>query len=457
MRNKRILFLGLAGLFSLIAVLAIAMPVWAANRVPIYFFWGDGCPHCAEEKPFLQKLVDNNNLLEVREYEVWKSPGNQQRLKDMAEALNFTPSGVPVTIVGEKVWIGYNAAIGAEIEAAVDACLANGCPDPGAGVLFNKGSARDWSSSGPADPGTAPEPGEGKTITLPLIGTIDLSHQSLFLSTLLIAFVDGVNPCSMWVLTMLIALTLHTGSRRKIFTIGFIFITVTALVYALFIAGVFTVLNMVNFVGWIRVVVALISLVFAIINIKDYFWFKEGVSLTIADKDKPGIINKMRRVMDASDNFWAMAGATVVLAAGVSLVEFSCTAGFPVLWGNMVASQNVPALTFVLLLLVYLIIYQLDELAIFGIAVVTLKSNRFEEKHGRIIKLVGGMLMLSLALVMIINPALMNNVGTSLLIFGLAFLLAALVYFVHRNVLPRMGIRIGSEIGDSSRKRKRRR
>ncbi len=43
-------------------------------------------------------------------------------------------------------------------------------------------------------------------------------------------------------------------------------------------------------------------------------------------------------------------------------------------------------------------IYQLDEMAIFGTVVVTLKASKLEEKHGRILKLIGGTLMLTLAI-----------------------------------------------------------
>ena len=139
---------------------------------------------------------------------------------------------------------------------------------------------------------------------------------------------------------------------------------------------------MTSFVGWIQVVVALVALFFAAVNIKDYFFYKEGLSFTISDDKKPGIFQKMRRVMDASQNIWGLIGATIVMAAGVSLVEFSCTAGFPVLWTNLLAAQNVTALTFVLLLLVYMLIYQLDELGIFFVAVYTLKASKSEYASG---------------------------------------------------------------------------
>jgi hypothetical protein len=283
-------------------------------------------------------------------------------------------------------------------------------------------------------------------LAVPWLGTLDLSRQSLAVSTALIAFVDGFNPCSLWVLSVLPALTLHTGSRRKVLLIGVVFLTVTSLVYMAFITGLFTMFSVVSFVGWIQVAVALVALFFALVNIKDYFRYKEGISFTIADEKKPGLYRRMRKVLDAGNSTWGLIAATVVLSAGVSLVEFSCTAGFPVLWTNLLISQQATAMTFGLLLLVYMVIYQIDELGIFLAAVFTLKASRLEEKQGRILKLVGGMLMLTLAAVMLVNPAWMNTLDTSLWVFAAAFGLTGGVLLAHRTLLPRLGIYIGPEI-----------
>ena len=90
-------------------------------------------------------------------------------------------------------------------------------------------------------------------------------------------------------------------------------------------------------------------------------------------------------------------------------------------------------------------IYQLDELVIFFAAVYTMKATRMEEKGGRILKLIGGTLMLSLAIVMLVNPAIMNSLGKSMLVFAIAFISAGIVLLLHRVILPRFGIWIGSE------------
>ncbi|MBP8856513.1 MAG: hypothetical protein KBG60_00740 [Anaerolineaceae bacterium] len=446
------------------------------HPITVYLFYGEGCPHCAKAKPFLESLAEKYPELDLRSFEVYYDEVNQQFFVEMAEKFGLEQMYVPTIFIGEKYLVGYSEEYAPNIEAEVLYCLQNGCPDPARGLQIpgeigleqftvtpesatglletaTPGAAKSTppvESTLPVEPTQPPDDPprfeeENFQVKLPIFGTINLESKSLTLSTILIALLDGFNPCSLWVLSMLLALTLHTGSRKKIIVVGLVFITVTAAIYALFIAGLFSILKVASFMGWVRVVVALIAMFFAVVNIKDYFWYKEGVSLTIADEKKPGIYQRMQAVMHASHSWWGLVGATIVLAAGVSLVEFSCTAGFPVLWTNLLTAQNVSLAVFFGLLLIYMLIYQFDELVIFFAAVTTLRASRLEERHGRILKLVSGVFMLTLSLVMLINPALMNNLVTTLLIFAIAVIASLLVLLVHRVILPELGVRIGSE------------
>lgn len=449
----------LSGLGLSIERAQAAPPAQESQPVVLYFFWGDGCPHCEQQKPFLEELKGRYPNLEVRDYEVYNIPKNREIFLQMAADVGFEARGVPTTIIGEDHWVGFGGETAQRIEAQVAACSTAGCPDAGEGIVPEASAPEPTATPAPTPLPEAPteQPveheapplavetnGPNNTLTLPLIGTIDLEQQSLWVSTALISFVDGFNPCSLWVLSILISLTLRTGSRLKVFLTGFVFLFITSLIYVLFIAGLFSMFTFIGFMGWIQVVVALLALIFASVNIKDYFWYKEGVSFTIADEKKPGIYKKIRDIMRA-DSLWAMMGATVIMSTGIAIVELPCTAGFPVIWTSIVSAQGVDQLTFVLLLLLYMIIYLLDELSVFVIAVFTLKSSKLEEKHGRVLKLIGGILMLTLAVVMLIDPAWMNNVTTTLIIFAMAFGAAILVLLIHRKVLPRFGIHIGTE------------
>lgn len=447
-----LIHIGAILLFMVLTVLLTPVPIQAntaaeavlpqaadeALPITIYFFRGEGCPHCADEEVFLEDLIARYPNVKVMDYETWYDADNQALFNQIADAYGFKPQGVPTTFIGDQYVVGFNDNIAAQIENAVKFYMELGTyPDPMARL----------EPEPKATPRPTPTPIDVNStqIDVPLFGKVDLKNYSLLASTLIIAFIDGFNPCSLWVLSMLIALSLHTGSRKKVFLIGFVFITVTAAIYAVFILGLFSVMSILKYAGWIQVIVSLVAAFFALVNIKDYFWYKEGLSLTIADDKKPGLFKKMRSVINASDNIWATIGATIVLAAGVSLVEFSCTAGLPMLWTNLLNTQGAAPLTFGLLLLVYMLIYQLDELIIFIPAALTLRSSKFEEKQGRLLKLIGGVIMLVLAFVLLINPAWLNNIGSTLLIFAIAIGITLLVLLLHRVILPEFGIYIGSD------------
>jgi len=446
MVNKRNISNIILFMITVVALLVITggQPVRAEqNVVNIYIFEGEGCPYCAKALDYLRSLADDDPRIVIHDFEVYHNLENREYFVAFAAKHGYEPKYVPNTFIGDRYWIGFSDTIQAEMEQYIQDCLARPCVDFGKDILPET-SFPDVET--PPD-GETSDPANEKqfSLTLPLIGTINLADRSLFLSTLLIAFVDGFNPCSIWVLSMLLAITLNAQSRKKVLIIGFVFIFVTAFIYALFIGGLFTVFTFIGYVGWIQLIVALVAFVFAIVNIKDYFWYKEGISFTISDKKKPGIYKGIRRIMNAEESMWGLVTATVVLAAGVSLVEFSCTAGFPMIWTNLLVVQEVTGLAFVGLLLVYMLVYQLDELGIFLVAVFTLRKTKMEEKYGRILKLLGGMLMLSLAVVMLVDPTLMGNIGSSLWVFGGAFVVTALVLLLHRVILPKFNIHLGSE------------
>lgn len=379
----------------LAALLALFSP-WAA-AVEMHVFYGEGCPHCEEQHLFLDALQRTHPDVRIHRYEVWHADTHHRLFREMSASHGVDAGSVPTVFLEGRVWVGHSPRIAAEIEATVAKHIASG--DAGA-------------------------------IEIPGIGPLAVSGDSLVYSTLLIAFVDGFNPCSFWVLTLLMALVVHSGSRGRVALVGAAFLLTTTLVYGAFMVGLFSVLGYVLYLNWVQWLVACFAAVFGLVNVKDYFWYKRGISFTISEADKPGIYRRMRRVVASGGNPWALVTATVAMAVGVSLVELPCTAGFPVVWTALLAEHGIVGGAFLGLLALYLLVYLLDEMTVFAVAVATLRVGRFEERHGRVLKLVGGTVMLALALVMFWNPALMNRLGTSLLVFAAAMAAAVLVHLV---------------------------
>jgi glutaredoxin len=215
-----------------IALVALATVTRAAEpagppALTVYMISGATCPHCAEAREHFDALRARHPGVVVEEIEIWENRDNRPRARALAARAGAEFGAVPLIIIGDRHWIGFRAdPIGTEIDAAIAACLAAPCIDLGRADAVVT---------------TAPRPAQVSTrIDLPLLGTIDLGSQSLLVSTALIAFVDGFNACSLWVLSLLLAITLHSGRRGRVLLIGLLFLTVSSAIYALFIAGIVT-------------------------------------------------------------------------------------------------------------------------------------------------------------------------------------------------------------------------
>jgi phage shock protein E len=103
----------------------------ANARLRIYDFWGNGCPHCAKANEFLKPYVESKDGVVLQDYEVYYSKENQEKQNAVAEKLGVETGGVPLIIVGDQPFQGFDSAdkTGEDIKERVEYCLENGCPD----------------------------------------------------------------------------------------------------------------------------------------------------------------------------------------------------------------------------------------------------------------------------------------------------------------------------------------
>ncbi len=381
-------------------------PTEGDEPVVVLLFHGDGCPYCATAREFLDELAERHPDLEVRQFEVWNDSGNRELLRRTAAEHGFEASAVPVIFVGDRSWVGFNDAIGDEIEAVVAALLG--------------GEA-------------APEPGDAaSTVDVPFVGDVDVGDRSLVLATVLIAFVDGVNPCSLWVLSILLALVLHSGSRGRVLAVGSVFLLITSALYGLYMVGAYSALDYAGEARWIRVAVALVAGTFGVLHLKEYVTAR-GPSVSIPAERKPGLYRRMRALADVDRSLPTVLGGTVLLAAGVSLLETPCTAGLPLLWTDLLAAQDVSSAGAALLFALYLGVFLLDELVIFAAAVVTLRATKLQEQHGRVLQLASGTLMVTLAAAMVAAPRALESIAGTVAVFGGAAAVVVVVVAADRR------------------------
>jgi hypothetical protein len=350
-------------------------------------------------------------------------PQEKELYNEFKKTYNIVSAGFPIVFLG-NYYLAGDSAIQNNLESLVVKCLNESCICPIQNI-------NAFTSNLPNSGSMTFE--DEFIITVPFIGEVDLSNMSLYLVTLLIAFMDGANPCSLWMISFLLGIVLYTGSRKKILLIGLTFLITITIVYGIFLMGLINALYYIGYIFWIRLLIGLMALIFSAVNIKDYFYYKKGLSFTISDDSKHLLFKKIRNIMNPNNSLKAIIAGTIILALSVTLIELPCTAGLPMLWTSMLARNNITGIGFVIHLAIYLFIFLIDELALVIIAVYTLKATKFEEKHGRILKLFGGLIMAMLGSSMILKPELMDEFMNVLIIFIISILATAGINYAYNN------------------------
>ncbi len=87
------------------------------GKVNIYFFWGDGCPHCNNAMEFLNGLEDEyQKLFNLHTFEIYHNSENAELLNEFADILNENINGVPYMIIGDKSFFGYGESLNEDIK-----------------------------------------------------------------------------------------------------------------------------------------------------------------------------------------------------------------------------------------------------------------------------------------------------------------------------------------------------
>ena len=417
-------------LAAILMIVAVPASTDDTTQTILYFFVQDGCPACARMKPAIDDIAAEYERLTVHTLEVSGTMEYRVMLLEAAQAFSIERLSVPAVFLGDRVWIGYGESAVRQIREEVDRCLDEGCAD-----TFELVAAALAADAPEAPARTATAGGAD----VPSLFGVSADELPLVASTAAIAFLDGFNPCSLWVLTFLLAMVMHTGSRRRVLLVGTVFLVVTATIYGLFIVGIVQAVALLAHVPWIRIIVVVLALAMGAINIKDYFAFKKGVSLTISAARQSRIAKRFAGLSRSTQSPGMLIATTAGMAAGIAIIELPCTAGFPVVWSNLVAAAAVPWGVFALLLTVYIAIYLLIEIVLVVSATVAFRKVVITERGGRLLKLFGGAIMVALAFVLLLAPELMESLVSMLIVFASAGGLAALIAVIDRLIRSSAG------------------
>jgi thiol-disulfide isomerase/thioredoxin len=391
--------------------------------VRLYYFFSPTCPHCQAAKPLVNDFAARTPWLELKRYAVKDNKANARLYYDTAQSLGVEALSVPGFVFCRQVMIGYDGAgtTGAELIKALESCHAERLAHPDAGVAAPL-PTQPASTAGSATT-VVTDAGPGTTIHLPFVGTVNAQAFSLPALTLVLAGMDAFNPCAFFVLLFLLSLLVHAKSRTRMAIVGGTFVLFSGIVYFVFMAAWLNVFLIAGELRVITFIAGLVALAVAALNIKDYFWFKEGPSLSIPDAAKPGLFKRMRDVV-TTGAMGPMLVSTVLLAIVANSYELLCTAGFPMVYTRALTLAKLESWQYYAWLAAYNVIYVVPLLAIVIVFTRTMGARKLTESEGRILKLISGLMMLGFGLVLLIAPNLLTNALASILVLAVAVAVA---------------------------------
>jgi hypothetical protein len=413
-------------------------------RLNLYLFWSNTCPHCAQSHHFLEGLKQRRPWLDVYAYET-HDPGNLDLYRRMAQSINRVAGQVPAFIYCGNLEIGFENAetSGARLERALVRCYEavkrqveqqrKSASEPAASelaMLLTGITDPPMNLDGLKLPPDALE--DPNLVQVPIWGETRADALSLPALTFVLAACDSVNPCAFFVLLFLLSLLIHAHSRWRMLVIGGTFVFFSAFVYFLFMAAW---LNLFLVVGHLRIITffaGLLAVVAALINVKDFFWFRKGISLTIPEEVKPGLFHRMTQLVGAT-RFATMLAGTIVLAALVNLYELLCTSGFPMVYTRVLTLRELPAIEYYGWLVVYNAIYVAPLALIVVGFTYTLGTRKLTEYEGRVLKLLSGLMMLLLGGALLIRPEVINSVGGAIGMLAIAIAGTAAIAYLSRQ------------------------
>ena len=346
------------------------------GKVNFYLFKGEGCPHCADEEKWLQDIKkEYKDYVNFYEFEVWYDENNSKMMEKAKEIFDFSGPGVPFTVIGDKYYSGFSDSIGTMMENTINDYLNTEINDD-----FNK------------------------KIDIPILGKVNMKNSSLGIIAIVLGFVDGFNPCAMWILLFLINMFLGTKDKKKSWILGFTFVVISAFIYFLSMLGINVIIGVAT-VGYLKIAIAIFILIMGIFSLRKYLKIrKEEAGCSIVDNRKrKKLVTKVKKIISSKNFILSIVGIST-LAISVNLIELACSLGFPMIFTEMLTINNITGISRILYLLLYIFFYMIDDMVVFTISMITLQATGITNKYNKLCALVSSIIMIIMGLLLIFKP-----------------------------------------------------
>jgi len=338
--------------------------VHAVSAPEVLFFYGDGCMHCENIRPFVDDLADQYPEVTISYLEVYNNATNRDRFLQIAASHNTT-AGVPTLLIGNTLLVGET-----DIRNNAEQQI----------VLLTEGQSGTGTNATSGNTGNCPTTVSGLTFPL-VIGC---------------ALFDSINPCGLAVLVFLLITMAAAGERRRILLMGGIYIFATFLFHLLVGLGLISLFSQSGLAKLFSVLGGLIAILFGVINIADLLRNRETFFLSISESRKGLLGGYARR---------ASLPAAFVLGILAGILGFTCTGGIYLsILGLM--SQGMTGTTGLQWLIFYNIIYVLPLVVVtllvaFGVP--PEQADHLRTSYKRLIRAIISIVLIVLGMIILLG------------------------------------------------------
>ena len=382
-------------------ILPLNVFAYKDDEITLYLFHGDGCPHCEEEIKYLKSIEKKYDNFKIIKYEVWYNDENAKLLEKVNDAFSISKVGVPTNVIGSTVISGFGESTGSKIERAIKYYQKNEYID-----VVDKIKNDSLEDSNIEDKFSIEErkSDSNVTINVPLIGKVNMKKVSLISASVIIGFIDGFNPCAMWILLFLISILIGMKDRKRMWILGLAFLITSALVYMVIMLSWISIALKMTTIIWVRNIIAIIALIGGIINLYSFIKnYKDSGCDVVDEKKRKKIFSKIRKFTSEKSFILALLGV-MGLAISVNMVELACSAGLPIVFSELLAINNISGVMKFIYTFIYIIFFLIDDLIVFFIAMFTMKITGISSKYNKYSHLLGGIIMLLVGILLIFKP-----------------------------------------------------
>ena len=387
-----------------------------SKKVKIEYFGRKDCKNCANLEKFLKELSTKRDDFEYVEHKIDESKEEKAFFDETTSKLKLV-KGTPIIYINGHIIQGFNTAdtTGKEIENLINS-----------GKIKDKiltlkeyvesGQTGNVSSNGAVCTGdtVCEVPGLTKgaenqvLVNIPIINkTVDLTNYSLLTMSIILGTIDGFNPCAMWVLVLFLTALIAVGNKVKMFRVAGLFILAEAVMYFFILNAWIYAWDFVGLDKWVTPLVGIVGIIGGIFFIRNYLKKGDTLECEVTDFEQRAKISK--KIKDIANKPFTLLTALAIigLALSVNVIEFACSVGIPQTYTKILQINEVPFWTRQFYTFIYIIGYMIDDIIVFGFALMSVNKLQLTTKYSKWVNLFGGILMIILGLIMLIKPSLL--------------------------------------------------